>query len=385
MTKISFFVHDLAANPIVRAAPFAHACEKLGYEVEVLGLLLSGDKIYEPYREDFDYRTVRASSSLPEVLRKASRLAEYADGDLAYAFKPLWTSLWPAILASRAGKRCPLLMDVEDHEFWLNTTIGLKRFLKGHLIDNLFDSGALRYKVLLYPLARIVPEKVTVSTRTLRGQFGGNIILHGPDVETFSPTKVAKSTCREKFNLPEQTPLALFAGRPHPYKGLETVVEALNHVTASSYHLVLAGSPDYSEFQRIQDVMGERCHMLGFVPNAEMPELLQAIDVVPVMQKANSYTRAQMPAKLLEAMAMAKSVVASPVGDLGRVLGAGTKEPRGWIVDAEDDRHLAQVLQHIANCPDERSDREIRAREFVKEKASVSAIAQRLRPILDEV
>jgi glycosyltransferase involved in cell wall biosynthesis len=384
--KISLFVHDLSSNPIVRAAPFARACQKLGYKVEILGLLLSGNKVYEPYRTDFEYRTVRASSFLPTVLRATSRLAEFATGDIMYAFKPNWTTLWPAFLASRKDPR-PLLMDVEDHEFWLNMTVGVTRFLKDHLYQNLFDAGALRYKLLMYPLAQTIPTAVTVSTRALQRQFGGKIVLHGPDTDTFRPEegRETKNHFRRDFGLPQDTPLALFAGTPHPHKGLNTVVKALQHDTADSYHLVLAGNAEHPTFQEINGILEGRCHLLGFVPNDKMPDLLEAIDVVPVVQKRNSYTEAQMPAKLLEAMAMAKSVVASDVGDLGRVLGANADQRRGWIIEEGNPQRLAQVLRCIIENPEERAHREEQARTFVEKNASVGAVANRLSPIFEKL
>lgn len=385
--KVSLFVHDLAANPIVRAAPFASACEKLGYKVEILGLLLSGNKVYEPYRTDFEYRTVRTSSFLPNVLRATSRLAEFATGDIMYAFKPNWTTLWPALLASRSEDPSPLLMDVEDHEFWLNTTVGVMRFLKDHLYRNLFDAGALRYKLLMYPLAQTIPTAVTVSTRVLQRQFGGKIVLHGPDTDTFRPEERGKATnrFRRDFGLPQDTPLALFAGTPHPHKGLNTVAKALQHDAADSYHLVLAGNAEHPTFQQINGSLEGRCHLLGFVPNDKMPQLLEAVDVVPVMQKRNSYTEAQMPAKLLEAMAMAKSVIASDVGDLGRVLGTNAEQKRGWIIEEGNPQRLAQVLRCIIENPRKRARREEQARTFVEENASVEAVAKRLSPIFEKI
>mgnify|MGYP001548005605 FL=1 len=58
--KVSLFVHELSGNPIVRAYPIAKAIEYLGHEVEVLGLTYNTDKIYEPYKNEFEYKTVRS-------------------------------------------------------------------------------------------------------------------------------------------------------------------------------------------------------------------------------------------------------------------------------------------------------------------------------------
>jgi hypothetical protein len=55
---VSFFVHNLAHNPIVRAAPIAVAFEHLGWDVEIIGYLAEGAQVYEPFRNAFTFRTL---------------------------------------------------------------------------------------------------------------------------------------------------------------------------------------------------------------------------------------------------------------------------------------------------------------------------------------
>lgn len=47
MTRISFFVHDLCNNPIVRAAPLAQALAG-SFDVEILGFLHGDRDVYAP-------------------------------------------------------------------------------------------------------------------------------------------------------------------------------------------------------------------------------------------------------------------------------------------------------------------------------------------------
>src|SRR4051812_24292241 len=97
--KISFFVHDLAANPIVRAAALAAAASR-DAEVEVIGFLHSGDDVYEPYRDQFTYKTLRVHLETGRALRALPQLAAMATGDILYACKPLITTLGPALWAT---------------------------------------------------------------------------------------------------------------------------------------------------------------------------------------------------------------------------------------------------------------------------------------------
>src|SRR3974377_2248247 len=95
--KISFFVDDLASNSIVRAMPLAEALRQEGYEVEIIGFLISGPEVYAPYRDRFAYKAI----PIRGTLRNKSRpLADLATGEIIYACKPLFTTFYPALLAS---------------------------------------------------------------------------------------------------------------------------------------------------------------------------------------------------------------------------------------------------------------------------------------------
>ena len=113
-----------------------------------------------------------------------------------------------------------------------------------------------------------------------------------------------------------------------------------------------------------------------------MPELLAAADVVVIPQRRNGFTEAQVPAKLFEAMAMAKTIVASSVSDVPEILGEGEASPRGWIIPPQDSSALAETLGRIRCSPDEAQRRGEAAREFFVENASTEAISVRLRGLL---
>src|SRR4051794_41942648 len=87
MPRVTLFVHDLAGNAVVRAAPLAAALAR-GHEVEVVGLLLSGDEVYAPYRGRVNARTIRCGPSTAAVLAAGPRLAPAGTGGPVYARQP---------------------------------------------------------------------------------------------------------------------------------------------------------------------------------------------------------------------------------------------------------------------------------------------------------
>jgi glycosyltransferase involved in cell wall biosynthesis len=124
--------------------------------------------------------------------------------------------------------------------------------------------------------------------------------------------------------------------------------------------------------------------MLGLLANSAMPVLLAAVDVVATPQRQNDFTACQVPAKLLEAMAMGKSIIVSRVGDLAQIIGEGSATPRGWTVAPGSADEIADALASIAAYGDETERRAKQARAFFLQAGSTQATAERLCPILNK-
>lgn len=373
---VTLFVHDLASNPIVRAAPLAWALDG-EFRVEVVGLLLSGAEVYAPYRGRLPVRALRCAPSLPAILAAAPRLARLAEGDVVYACKPLFSTLLPAVLASR-GRGAPLLLDVEDDELAPRPDDGARRGIAGQA-RRLELRLALRARAA-HPLTRLA-RAVTVSTRGLQRRYGGTLVRHGPDAAALDPARFGpghRADFRRRAGIPEHAPLAVFAGWPRPHKGWGTLLEALEHPAAAGWHLALAGPP-CAEARDAAARLGPRFHPLGLLPNEQVPALLAAADAAPVPQRDDAYARNQLPAKALEAMAIALPVVATAVGDLPEILGGGA---RGWLVPPDDAGALAGALAAVAADPAGAARRGAAARAWFLREASVEAIRERIVPLV---
>lgn len=376
--RVSFFVHDLASNPIVRAAPLAEALRREGLEVEMVGFLISGQQVYAPYRDRFAYKTIPINGRLRGQITELARLAT---GDIIYACKPIATTLLPALLASGFSRRHPLLLDVEDNELW----IGEEALGRAGLGASLLKYWRLRNTYALHPFTRLALG-VSVVSRKLQRRYGGNIVLHGPDEDLYDPARpgLAPAKCRARFGLSADAPLVLFAGVPREHKGLDTLIHALRDSRLSTIKLVLAGPPDDPVFRQADAALPGRVTRLGLVPNHDMPALIAACDIIPTPQLDNDFTQSQIPAKLLEGMAMAKYVIASRVSDLPTLLGEGEKAPRGWLHPPGDAAGLADCLAEVLRDADESGRRARAAREWFLENASLAAIRRRVRPLLAE-
>lgn len=379
MTRVSFFVHDLANNPVVRAAPLAQALAG-HFDVELLGFLHGDREVYEPYRSLFEYRTLRVPLDTTRLLPALPRLAAMATGDVIYACKPLVPTLGAGLVASGFGRRRPLLLDVEDDE---RVPMGVSPgdVLWRDVLKGWRHATAWKFTLAVHAFVPCAAA-VTVSTSRLQARYGGTIVRHGPDEHTFDPAVApARAEARRAFDLPPDVPLALFAGMPQPHKGFAVLRDALADPRCADWHLALAGPAGHPEFEACATRLGSRCHYLGVIPQARMPALLAAADVAPVPQLAVRFALSQLPAKALEAMAMGCPPVASRVSDLPEMIG---NDERGWLVEPGDADGLAAALADAAARPEERVRRGRDARTWFLAHASRAAMTATLVPLVTQ-
>jgi glycosyltransferase involved in cell wall biosynthesis len=226
---------------------------------------------------------------------------------------------------------------------------------------------------------------VTVSTRTLQKRYGGTVVRHGPAGEGFDPDRPDlqdRAALRRRWQLPLDVPLALFAGVPQPHKGWPVLTAALTQPQAQRWHLVIAGAPEHPEFQTASRALPGRCHVIGLQRHDMMPYLLAAIDAVPLPQLDVRFARSQLPAKLVEAMAMARSTIATRVGDLPDIIG---DNERGWLIPPADPGALARALDEIARMPALARTRGRAARAWYLAEASQTVVERRVSQLIDRL
>lgn len=174
------------------------------------------------------------------------------------------------------------------------------------------------------------------SRAALTRALGDRVVLvdNGVDVAAFSPPAQRH----------EGTPRVLYAGLLSPRKGVPDLVRASRLLLARgvAHELVLAGGtpdegPGDEREARAEDSPAAR--WLGPQPHEAMPDLYRSADVfcLPSWWEA-------MPLSVLEAMATGVPVVATPVGDVPRVVRPGET---GLLVPPRDATALAGALQEL--------------------------------------
>jgi glycosyltransferase involved in cell wall biosynthesis len=112
----------------------------------------------------------------------------------------------------------------------------------------------------------------------------------------------------------------------------------------------------------------------------EMPGVVAAAHVIVVPQRDTPVARAQFPMKITDAMAMAKPIISTRVGDIAEAL-----DGAAYLVAPSAPQEIAGALETIFASPDEAARRGAEARRRCEAIYSTRAVAEIMRGILEEI
>jgi glycosyltransferase involved in cell wall biosynthesis len=221
---------------------------------------------------------------------------------------------------------------------------------------------------------------LTVSGKVLQEKYGGTIIWHGRDVNTFNQKRYDKAKLRRKHLQHEDRELTTigFIGTPRPHKGLEDLLAAVSLLNDHKVLLLIlaADEDNYSSKLREKIEILNLRRSVSFLPEhpfEKLPELLSIIDLVVVPQRIRSSALGQVPAKIFDAMAMGKPIIATNVCDIPEIL-----SDCGWVVQPENPKQLAETIRYVLEHPAEAKDRGKKAREKCKIEYSFERMEENL-------
>jgi glycosyltransferase involved in cell wall biosynthesis len=365
--EISVLTADVSHNCLGRAYLLARVLQRR-YEVEIVGPAFAGE-VWKPLagQDDVRMRIVPAHPAFYNTISLMRAIAEKTTGEVIYASKPLLTSYGAALLG-RASHARPVVLDIDDWQMGFQrealrnlTALGkLRRFARSVFY---LSSPASYWTSLLGERLATVADAVTVSSSFLQARFGGTVVPHGRDTNVFNPRQFDKEALRLEFKISKDRKVVSFIGTPLPYKGIEDLIDAIDLLKDHRFLLMLVGLSNSPYSTLLRDVVAQRlgahrAALFGLRPFADLPKFLAVSDVVVLPQRSNRATLGQVPAKVFDAMAMAKPIIATRVSDLPQIL-LGC----GWIVDPEDPQQLAEAIRYVFDHPAEAREMGCRARE----------------------
>jgi glycosyltransferase involved in cell wall biosynthesis len=296
-----------------------------------------------------------------------------ADGDVLYASKPRPTSFLVGLLA-RARRPRPLLLDVDDWEVGFFLRSGVTGTLGRGL--NLANPNGLPWTWLAERLT-CRADALTVASHYLERRFGGTLLFHVRDTDAWAPEKYDRAAARRALGVDDER-VVMFLGTPRGHKGVDDLVAAVGSLGPKTILCIIGADSASAAARRWAAQPWVR--LRGAVPFDDVPRLLVAADAVAVPQRATSDTVGQVPAKLFDAMALARPILATAVSMIPEILG-----DCGVIVPAGDVGAVAGGLRRLLDDTAAAAELGRRARARCEARYSFRAARAVLFPLVERV
>ena len=193
---------------------------------------------------------------------------------------------------------------------------------------------------------------------------------NGVDLAAYRPADpTERGLLRERLGLPRDRCLAVFVGRLHPVKDVDTVLAATARVPELALAVVGDG-PERARLEGMAERLGIAARVTFTGQSAAVPDILRASDLFLLSSRGEGMSNA-----LLEAMACGlPCLVSGSVGGARELLGDG----RGMLLADGDAAAWAAAVGRVAEDGRLRSAMGTAAASFVAGSLSLEAAAERL-------
>ena len=376
MARLLYLSPDLSGNAVYPPWQFAQAMAEGGHTTALAGP--GSDGPWPPLRSELAGAVVLPGrwAGLPRA-RAAVGLARKLGADVVCPFKAIPTSFGVARRV-RHTLGIPLVLHLDDWDAGFFEGVGrLRRIWRGmKAVSDPHGDLWLRYMESRVRNA----DALTVSTRALQRRFGGTLVRQGLDVDRYCPEAYPRGEARARLGIDPDAPMVLFLGTPRLHKGLGQLTApagrpgALWFVGASAADLTDSGVPR---------ALVEGAHVRGAVPFGEAAWYLAACDVFVVPQRPTPYAEHQLPAKLVQAMALGCAIVATDVGDAGELLGGVSAA--GVVVPADDPEAVPSAVAGLLDDPEAASRMGAEARRRAESDLGWKSMRQGVESVLAKV
>jgi glycosyltransferase involved in cell wall biosynthesis len=309
----------------------------------------------------------RFSHKVSGLLGPARWLRDAVGSDAVIVSKPVLHSLGLALLGGLGSKR--LIVDIDDWQTgffqrdaavtmsaWRQRIARARSYARRGGLNGFVATRALE----AYAVTR--PHRL-VSNRWLQKRFGGELLYHVRDPAVLDPAATPSSP--PPLVLPSERVWVGFVGTARLHKGIDVLIDAIARgCERAPLGLVLMGVDTDRDpsVARARAVLGpDRFRALPTFPSDALRDHLKLADIIAIPSLDVPASWGQIPAKLFDAMSMAKPTIASAVNDIPEIL-----DGAGLTVEPGNVQAFADALVTLACDPEKRALLGARARERLK-------------------
>jgi glycosyltransferase involved in cell wall biosynthesis len=274
----------------------------------------------------------------PRLFSVMSHLAR--DVDVVTAHTHTFMSTIAAARAAREHSKPFVLIQNNpyiDYRFPLN------------LVQQTADATIARYTVGAADELVAISEFTAEYVRRLAPTRPVTVMHLGTDVERFSPVSAAtRSDIRTRLGLPADAFVALTVRRLFFRNGLDTLLDAADRLRdRRNLHIVIGGhGPERNEIERRIERSGlANVHLVGFIPDADLPDYYRAADVFVLPTR----TAEGFGLVLMEAAASGVPSIATDSGAPREIV---DDVVTGLLVEPGAPEELAEAILRLHDSPD---------------------------------
>jgi glycosyltransferase involved in cell wall biosynthesis len=187
----------------------------------------------------------------------------------------------------------------------------------------------------------------TTVERTMLGRPGypdrpHAVIPLGVDTTAFRPDPAARAAVRRRLGWDDAVPVVGYLGRFIPEKGVPLLVRALERLPGRWRALFVGGGPLEADLRAFADRHPGAVRVVTGVPHEQVPEHLNAMDILAAPSQTTPKWKEQLGRMLIEAFACRVAVVASDSGEIPHVVGDA-----GRVVPEADEAAWAAALDEL--------------------------------------
>jgi len=361
LPPVSVICPNMSSNSLGRSLLLAELLRD-ETDVEIVGVRQAGEVWSPAQASSITVRAYPLQAGRRHYFDAVPWLREVTRDRLVIVSKPVLHSLGLALLAG-AGRRRGMLVDIDDWQtgFFQSRAGETLAPMAARLarLRSYARRGGLNGFVLTRALEEYARRRVPriVSNRWLQQRFGGDIVYHVRDPAVLDPARTAAS---EPARLDSSLVWVGFVGTPRLHKGIDVLLQAVVEARrTANVGLVVMGCADNEPFvPSARQALGAAFVCLPTFPWSELADHVRMADIIAIPSLDVPAAWGQIPAKLFDAMAMAKPVIASALNDMPEILsGVGLSVPAG------DVRALAGAITALAGDTERRAKLGALARE----------------------